>query len=64
LRILDYDVCVAYSGGGTVEIAGRYRPDVAILDINMPAMDGLQTARRLTKIAVWCAHLSLPNGRG
>jgi CheY-like chemotaxis protein len=47
LKILGYDVCVAYSGDGAIEVAGRYRPSVVILDINMPGMDGLQTARRL-----------------
>ena len=47
LEILDYDVCVAYSGIGALEIAGRYRPDIVILDVNMPYMDGLQTARQL-----------------
>lgn len=47
LEILDYDVCVAYSGIGALEIAGRYRPDIVILDVNMPEMDGLPTARQL-----------------
>ena len=49
LRLLDYDVRVAYSGEEALEVAGRYRPDILILDINMPGMDGLQTARQLKR---------------
>jgi CheY-like chemotaxis protein len=49
LRLLDYDVCVAYSGDEAVAVAGQYRPDVVVLDIDMPGMDGLQTARHLKR---------------
>jgi CheY-like chemotaxis protein len=45
--VLDYDVCVRYSGESAIETAGDYRPDVVILDVNMPGIDGLQTARIL-----------------
>ena len=47
LRLLDYEVRVAYSGEEALDVAGRYRPDVVILDVNMPGMNGLQAARRL-----------------
>jgi CheY-like chemotaxis protein len=45
--VLDYDVCVRYSGESAISTAGEYRPDVVILDVNMPGLDGLQTARIL-----------------
>jgi CheY-like chemotaxis protein len=45
--VLDYDVCVRYSGESAIAIAGEYRPDVVILDVNMPGLDGMQTARIL-----------------
>jgi CheY-like chemotaxis protein len=45
--VLDYDVCVVYSGESAIATAGDYRPDVVILDVNMPGLDGLQTARML-----------------
>ena len=48
-RLLDYDVRVAYSGEGALGIAGRYRPDVVVLDVNMPGMNGLQAARELKR---------------
>ena len=47
LRLLDYDVRVAYSGEEALGVAGQYRPDILILDINMPGIDGVQAARRL-----------------
>ena len=47
--VLDHDVCVRYSGESAVAAAGDYRPDVVILDVNMPGMNGLQTARCLKR---------------
>jgi CheY-like chemotaxis protein len=39
---------VARSGKDALEIAERVRPDLVILDIDMPEMDGIETARHLT----------------
>ena len=49
LRLVDYEVRVVYSGDEAIGVAGRYRPDVVILDVNMPGMDGLRTARQLKR---------------
>jgi len=38
---------VAYSGAQALELLPRLRPDLAILDIGMPGMDGYELARRL-----------------
>jgi PAS domain S-box-containing protein len=38
---------VAYDAAGALEAAKEFRPDVAILDIGMPLMDGYELARRL-----------------
>lgn len=37
----------ASDGGEAIALVGRERPDVAILDVHMPRMTGLQAARRL-----------------
>ena len=47
LEALGYRVCVRYDGNSALASAGKYRPDVVIMDIDMPGLDGLQTARRL-----------------
>jgi DNA-binding NarL/FixJ family response regulator len=40
-------VGVATDGIGALETAQRLNPDVLVLDITMPLMDGLEAARRL-----------------
>lgn len=42
-----YDVIEARDGGQAVEAAARHLPDVAILDVMMPRMDGFEVTRRL-----------------
>jgi DNA-binding NarL/FixJ family response regulator len=40
----------AADGGGAVELVRRHRPDVALMDIRMPEMDGLAATRALTTL--------------
>ena len=47
LKLLGADVHVAYSGAEALEALPAYRPDVVILDIGMPGMDGYEVARRI-----------------
>jgi two-component system response regulator MprA len=42
-----YDTALAADGFAALEQAAAYHPDVIVLDVLMPRMDGLTTARRL-----------------
>jgi hypothetical protein len=45
-RLRGYEVETACDGFQAVEAAARYRPDVALLDIGMPKLDGYAACRR------------------
>ncbi|MDQ3819712.1 MAG: sigma-54 dependent transcriptional regulator [Acidobacteriota bacterium] len=47
LRERGHDVAEAESGERAVEVNSEFRPDLALLDINMQGMDGLATLRAL-----------------
>jgi CheY-like chemotaxis protein len=47
LKSLGHDVRVANDGGEALEAAAEFRPDIVLLDIGMPGMDGYEVARRL-----------------
>jgi signal transduction histidine kinase/ActR/RegA family two-component response regulator len=47
LRLSGHKVHTAYSGRSALEAAQLNRPEIVMLDIGMPGMDGLEVARRL-----------------
>jgi CheY-like chemotaxis protein len=47
LHDLGHEVCAANDGPGALAAASALRPDVAILDIGLPQMDGYELARQL-----------------
>ncbi len=47
LRVRDYDVHVAATGAEALEVAGRYPPDVVILDLGLPDLDGVEVIQGL-----------------
>jgi CheY-like chemotaxis protein len=42
-----YEVLVAYDGARGVEMAGRERPDLVLMDMSLPVLDGWEAAQRL-----------------
>jgi CheY-like chemotaxis protein len=47
LRIWGHDVRLAHDGPAAVEAARDYRPEVILLDIGLPGMDGFAVAQQL-----------------
>ena len=47
LKNLDYDVAVAMNGRQALELANQFKPDLILLDIKMPDMDGIQVLKTL-----------------
>jgi response regulator NasT len=48
LRNAGHDVCAeARDGSEAVELAREHEPDLAILDVKMPKLDGIEAARRI-----------------
>ena len=42
-----YEVSLASSGPEALAVAGRWSPDVILLDVMMPGMDGYEVCQRL-----------------
>jgi DNA-binding response OmpR family regulator len=44
-KLLGHDTEVAYDGDRAVEVASAFAPDIAFIDLQMPMLDGFDTAR-------------------
>jgi DNA-binding response OmpR family regulator len=44
-----YQVLTASDGKAALQVAHRHRPDVVVLDVAMPGMDGMEVCRRLRR---------------
>jgi CheY-like chemotaxis protein len=67
----DYDLCAeAENGQQAIELALQHRPDLIIMDLSMPIMDGLKAAHALKKlmpkvpIILFTQHSDLSNRVG
>lgn len=51
LRSAGYQVTAASNGKEALDCAARHRPDLALLDVRMPGMDGIELGRLLSERA-------------
>jgi PAS domain S-box-containing protein len=58
LRFLGHDIRTAYDGLEAVETAAAFRPDVALLDIGLPKLNGYDAARRIRE-QPWGKNMAL-----
>jgi two-component system cell cycle response regulator DivK len=42
-----FEVIVAVNGAEAIELAGRDRPDLILMDLSLPVLDGWEASRRL-----------------
>src|SRR6478672_8238138 len=47
LVLQGHEVAVAFDGRQALEVAREFRPDVALLDVGLPYIDGYELARQL-----------------
>ena len=68
LQLLGAQICVVQSGQAAIAVAPRFKPQMVVLDINMPGFDGLATCRALKQqpwshAAVFIAYSGMPDAR-
>ena len=49
LKLSGHEVRVAYNGEDALNVAREHRPEVMLLDIGLPGMDGYELASRLRR---------------
>ena len=64
LTMLGLDVRVVFSGRAAIDVADAFQPRIVVLDIDMPGLDGFETARRLkgqswADNAIFVAHTGM-----
>jgi two-component system OmpR family response regulator len=49
LRFAGFDVATATNGNEALRVAASYQPDLVVLDVMMPGLDGFEVVRRMRK---------------
>jgi CheY-like chemotaxis protein len=52
LQCDDHEVRIAHDGPAALKALAKFRPDVVLLDVGLPGMDGYQVARRMREEAL------------
>ena len=58
LRMSGHVAELAYDGEAALEVAERFSPDLILLDLGMPTIDGLETCRRL-RAQAWTKNIQI-----
>ena len=56
LRAVGYEVVAAYDSAAGITAAIESNPDIIVLDIRMPGVDGLGALTKLREQVVKCGH--------
>ena len=59
LDLAGHEVRTATDGLEALDIAEEFRPQVVLLDISMPGIDGYETARRLRALTLGTSHFAV-----
>jgi two-component system, chemotaxis family, CheB/CheR fusion protein len=49
-RLLGHEVAIAQNGAAAIELASKFQPHIALIDIGLPEMNGYEVARRLRQL--------------
>lgn len=51
LEVKGYEVLIAYDGQSAVDLTAREQPDLILMDVRMPRLDGYEACRRLREFS-------------
>jgi CheY-like chemotaxis protein len=64
LEVLGHSVRTAHDGPSALEAAEAFEPDIALVDIGLPVMDGYELAKHLRQMKQPPRHLVAVTGYG
>jgi len=64
LRFNGHEVFVAHDGEAALELSVAVRPNVVLLDIGLPGMDGYEICRRMRKLGLEDTYIIAMTGYG